>query len=121
MDKLKETRKRYGYQEKRLILEEHFNSGLSLSAISRKYQVHPVTLYNWKRSLCMSDKDANSSSIPSNIEEILAENERLKKRNKHLEKAVSNLTIDNSILTDAIEIMKKKSQERALLKQQKRS
>ncbi|WGL58827.1 transposase [Pigmentibacter sp. JX0631] len=90
MDKLKETRKRYGYEEKRLILEEHFNSSLSLSVISRKYQVHQVTLYNWKRSLCMSDKEANSSSIPSNIQEILAENERLKKRNKHFEKAVSN-------------------------------
>lgn len=121
MDKLREIRRRYGYQEKRMILEEHFNSGLSLSAISRKYQIHPVSLYNWKRSLCMSDKETKPMSISGNVEEILAENERLKKRNKHLEKAVSNLTIDNSILTDAIEIMKKKSQERALLKQQKKS
>ena len=63
MDKLKETRKRYGYQEKRLILEEHFNSGLSLSAISRKYQVHPVTLYNWKRSLCCCLSYSNNFAI----------------------------------------------------------
>ncbi|WP_158998367.1 hypothetical protein [Pigmentibacter ruber] len=68
----------------------------------------------------MSGKVDNSSNTTTNLEEALVENERLKKRNKHLEKAVSNLTIDNSMLTDAIEIMKK-SQERALLKQQKRS
>ena len=117
MDKLKAVKKRFGYHEKRAILEEHFNSGLSLSALSRKHQIHPVTLYSWKRSLCMSDKDENQSTSPTNIEEI----ERLKKRNKHLEKAVSNLTIDNSILTDAIDIMKKNIQKKELLKQQKKS
>jgi transposase-like protein len=121
MDKLKAVKKRFGYHEKREILEEHFNSGLSLSALSRKHQIHPVTLYSWKRSLCMSNKDENQSTSPINIEEILAENENLKKRNKHLEKAVSNLTIDNSILTDAIDIMKKNIQKKELLKQQKKS
>ncbi|MBX9837840.1 MAG: transposase [Silvanigrellaceae bacterium] len=45
--------------KKKAILEEYFNSGLSLSAISSKHQIHPVTLYSWKRSLCMSDKDEN--------------------------------------------------------------
>jgi hypothetical protein len=47
--------------------------------------------------------------------------DRLKKENKYLSKAVSTLTIDKAILTDAIEILKKKSQQRALLKQQKKS
>ena len=63
MDKLKAVKKRFGYHEKRAILEEHFNSGLSLSALSRKHQIHPVTLYSWKRSLCMSDKDENQSGL----------------------------------------------------------
>jgi transposase-like protein len=118
MDKLTEPRRRLGYHEKRAILEEHFNLGLSLSVLSRKHQIHPVTLYSWKRSLSMTDKPTNSKD---NIEEILAEMERLKKENKYLSKAVSTLTIDKAILTDAIEILKKKSQQRALLKQQKKS
>jgi archaellum component FlaC len=66
----------------------------------------------------MTDKPINSKD---NIEEILAEMDRLKKENKYLSKAVSTLTIDKAILTDAIEILKKKSQQRALLKQQKKS
>jgi transposase-like protein len=118
MDKLAEPRRRLGYYEKRAILEEHFNLGLSLSVLSRKHQIHPVTLYSWKRSLSMTDKPINSKD---NIEEILAEMDRLKKENKYLAKAVSTLTIDKAILTDAIEILKKKSQQRALLKQQKKS
>jgi transposase-like protein len=118
MDKLAEPRRRLGYYEKRAILEEHFNLGLSLSVLSRKHQIHPVTLYSWKRSLSMTDKPINSKD---NIEEILAEMDRLKKENKYLSKAVSTLTIDKAILTDAIEILKKKSQQRALLKQQKKS
>lgn len=117
MDKLAEPRRRFGYHEKRAILEEHFNLGLSLSILSRKHQIHPVTLYSWKRSLSMTDKPINPND---NIEEMLAEMERLKKENKYLSKAVSTLTIDKSILTDAIEILKKKSQQRALLKQQKK-
>lgn len=43
----------------------------------------------------MSDKDENQYTNRTNIEEILAAIERLKKSNKHLEKEVSNLTIDN--------------------------
>jgi len=57
MDKLAEPRRRLGYYEKRAILEEHFNLGLSLSVLSRKHQIHPVTLYSWKRSLSMVRQD----------------------------------------------------------------
>jgi transposase-like protein len=118
MEQLREARRRYGYHEKRSIIEEHLNSGLSLSLLSRKYQIHPVTLYTWKRNLVMNE---DTPSQKPNIESILAENNRLKTENKHLKKSVANLSIDNSILTDAVEILKKKSLERALLKQQKKS
>ena len=118
MDKLAEPRRRFGYHEKRAILEEHFNLGLSLSVLSRKHQIHPVTLYSWKRSLSMTESTIKSKD---NMEEILAEMERLRKENKHLARAVSTLTVDKAILTDAIEILKKKSQQRALLKQQMKS
>ncbi|BBH53984.1 transposase [Fluviispira sanaruensis] len=60
MDKLAEPRRRFGYQEKRAILEEHFNLGLSLSVLSRKQQIHPVTLYSWKRSLSITESTMKS-------------------------------------------------------------
>ncbi len=44
----------------------------------------------------------------NNMEEILAEMERLRKENKHLARAVSTLTVDKAILTDAIKILKKR-------------
>ncbi len=47
-----------------------------------------------------------------NMEEILVEMERLRKENKHLARAVSTLTVDKTILTDAIEILIKKVVER---------
>ena len=41
--------KRVSKNQKFLILSEHFQGGLSISELSRKYQVHAVTIYQWRR------------------------------------------------------------------------
>jgi hypothetical protein len=72
----------------------------------------------------ISSLEAGSGSNQADgelMKQILAEMDRLRKENKHLARAVSTLTVDKAILTDAIEILKKKSQQRALLKQQIKS
>ena len=34
-----------------MILSEHFNDGLSVSELSRKYQIQPATIYKWREKM----------------------------------------------------------------------
>lgn len=74
-------RKRLSIDQKNLILQDHFEKGVSISELARKNQIHPITLYNWKKKMAdTKDKDE------LDIHEILAENEKLKKENSSLKK-----------------------------------
>ena len=91
----------YTLNQKKQILREHLEHGLSISAISRKHQVNAVTLYAWKKMLMGSDKKISSPEEKLEIE-------RLKQENEALKKVVADLAVDNSILKQANEILKKK-------------
>ena len=91
----------YTLNQKKQILREHLEHGLSISAISRKHQVNAVTLYAWKKMLMGPGKGKASP-------EEQAEIERLKRENEALKKVVADLAVDVSILKEANEILKKK-------------
>ena len=48
------SKKQYSFQQKEQILRDHFDHGLSISAISRKHQINAVNLYNWKKMFMTS-------------------------------------------------------------------
>jgi transposase-like protein len=91
----------YSNSQKEQILREHLEHGLSISAISRKHQINAVTLYAWKKMLMGPSKDKKSPEEQAEIEKLRREVEALKK-------VISDLAIDNSILKEANEILKKK-------------
>lgn len=101
MSSQKKAKKIYSITEKKQILSEHMEHGLSISAISRKHQINAVTLYAWKKMLMGTDK---SKTIPAENAEI----EKLKRENEALKKVVADLAVDVSILKEANEILKKK-------------
>lgn len=101
MSATQKTKRTYSITQKEQILREHFDHGLSMSAISRKHQISAVTLYAWKKMFMSSDK---SKSAPDEKSEI----EKLKRENEALKKVVADLAVDNAILKDANEILKKK-------------
>lgn len=101
MSSQKKAKRVYSISEKKQILNEHFDHGLSISAISRKHQINAVTLYAWKKMFMGSDK---KNTTPDDQNEI----ERLKRENEALKKVVADLAVDNSILKEANEILKKK-------------
>ena len=72
-------RKRPSIDQKHLILSDHFEKGISLSELARKHQIHPMTIYNWKKK--MSDKKKEDELDP---EELLVEIQKLKKENQSL-------------------------------------
>ncbi len=101
MSSQKKAKRVYSILEKKQILNEHFDHGLSISAISRKHQINAVTLYAWKKMLMGSDKKNPPSEEQNEIE-------RLKRENEALKKVVADLAVDVSILKEANEILKKK-------------
>ena len=95
--------RRRGYSERVQILKEHTELGLSVSSLARKYGIHPVTIYHWKRTY-MKNKSENKNEISTT--DLLAELEKVRQENVHLKKALAEVSVDKSILKDAVEILK---------------
>jgi len=102
-------RKHFSKEQRDQILKEHVEEGASISLLARKNGINAVTIYMWKRNMNQDDE----SITPEKIRELLREISSLKIENKQLKVKVADLAVSNDILTDAIEISKK----RTLLKQ----
>lgn len=103
MSSAKTPKKRqYSKEQKSAILSEYFKKKASMIEIAQKYDIHPVTLAQWKRQ--MSDRNIKSNHSQS---ELVAEIERQKEEIERLKRAVANLVLDKEILQEAVELFKK--------------
>ena len=103
------SRRYFSKAQKEQILREHTELGVPISQIARKNGINAITVYQWKRNMSQEDE----SITPEKIKELLLEIRNLKSENKNLKIKVADLAVSNDILTDAIEIAKK----REILKQ----
>jgi transposase-like protein len=100
--------KRVSKELKYNILSDHFEKGTPISELARVHGIHPITIYKWRSS--MGDKPEEKLDI----QKIIEENNELKKREKQLLKALGDLALDNQILKDLNEFLKKRQQEQRL-------
>jgi transposase-like protein len=107
----KDGRRQFTVWQKRLILREHLEQGVSISLLARKYQVHPVTIYQWKR---MVDLAGDPKDPHASIDELLAEMDRLKKENHRLKLTVGDLSVEKLCQQEIIESLKKRSRDKLL-------
>ena len=105
--------KRVSKSQRFLILSEHFQGGLSISELSRKYQVHAATIYQWRREQ-MSREEKSGGLCPK---ELLSEIEHLKAENSRLKHTVADQALDITTLKQWNEFMKKKWREEKLSSQ----
>ncbi len=105
-------RKHFTQEKKQLIINEHYSSGISIPVLARKYGVHAITLYSWKRQ--MNHKKDESPIDPEFIQKLILENDKLKAENQNLKAKVGELAIKNDILKDGLEIVQKKALLKAL-------
>ena len=112
MEVTSSRRKVFTQQKRELIINEHYSTGISLPVLARKYGVHAITLYGWKRQ--MNQKKDTSEIDPNYIRKLIEENDRLKNENKNLKAKVGELAITNDILKDGLEIVQKKAALKAL-------
>lgn len=114
----KDGRRQFTVWQKRLILRELLEGGTTVSALSRKYQVHPVTIYQWKRVVDLTGtmKDPHAS-----IDELLQELDKMRKENKRLRDAVGDFVVEKACQQDIIEEFKKREQNEKFEKLRKES
>jgi transposase len=100
-----QRRRRWTAEGKRAMVEEAEQPGMSVSAVTRKYGVHPNQLFTWRRLMhqgALSAVGAEESVVP--ISEVKA----LKTRIRELERLLGKKTMEVEILKDALEIAREK-------------
>lgn len=112
METMSNKRKYFTQEKKRLIVQEHYSQGISIAVLARKYGIHAITLYSWKRQ--MKQKKDESPISAEYIQKLIEENDKLKGEVQTLKAKVGDLTIKNDILKDGLEIVQKKAILKAL-------
>lgn len=113
----KQTRKTFSKAQKMEILREISSGTMSLSDLARKHDIHPVTIYSWKRTL----RETMKKPEEVDFAEILKENERLKLENLALKETVSDLAVGKRILECSNDILRRDQFKKKLSMQMKSS
>jgi transposase-like protein len=100
-------RKHFTQEKKNSIVAEHLSSGIPVSVLARKYGIHAITLYGWKRNMNRA-KNSDEKIDSEFIRNLIEENDKLRSENKNLLAKVGEFSIRNDILKDAVSIAQKK-------------
>ena len=102
--------KRFTKEQRLVILSEHLEGGISISELSRKYQVSAHTIYNWRNAM----KKSEGESVSLEPVELLSEIEQLKRENSLLKHTVAEQALDIATLKQWNGFIKKKLREERL-------
>ena len=100
-----QRRRRWSPEEKRALVEEAEQPGMSISAIARKYGIHPNQLFKWRKLMyagALSAMRADEEVVP------ISEVKVLKAKVRELERLLGKKTMEVEILKDAMEIAREK-------------
>jgi transposase len=100
-----QRRRRWSPEEKRALVEEAEQPGMSISAVARKYGIHPNQLFHWRKLMhagALSAMRADEEVVP------VSEVKVLKAKVRELERLLGKKTMEVEILKDAIEIAREK-------------
>ena len=100
-----QRRRRWSANEKKTIVEETEQPGMSISAVASKYGMHPNQLFKWRRLMhegALSAVDAGEAVVP------ISEAKELRSRIRELERLLGRKTMEVEILKDAIRIAREK-------------
>ena len=100
-----QRRRRWSANEKKTIVEETEQPGMSISAVARKYGMHPNQLFKWRRLMhegALSAVDAGEAVVP------ISEAKELRSRIRELERLLGRKTMEVEIIKDAIRIAREK-------------
>jgi transposase len=96
-----QRRRRFTPEQKRAIVEEAEQPGMSISLVSSQYEINPSQVFKWRRLMQEGALIAAGSEdrvVP------LSEVKALKAKIRELERLLGKKTMEVEILKDAIEI-----------------
>jgi transposase len=100
-----ERRRRWSAAEKQAIIQETYLPGMSVSAVSRKYDINPSQVFNWRRLM----EEGGLKGISSKEEVVPKSHVKiLEKRIRELERILGKKTLENEILKEAVTLAQEK-------------
>lgn len=105
-----QRRRRFTPEQKRAIVEEAEAPGMSISLVSRKYEINPSQVFKWRRLMhegALVAAGAEDQVVP------LSEVRELKAESRELQRLLGKKTMEVEILKDAIRIAREKNLSRA--------
>lgn len=100
-----QRRRRFTPEQKRAIIEEAEQPGMSISIIARKYGINPSQVFTWRRLMqegALVAAGAEDQVVP------LSEVKELKAEIRELQRLLGKKTMEVEILKDAIRIAREK-------------
>ena len=101
-----QRRRRWSVSEKRSMVREAEQPGMSIAAVSRKYGIHANQLFRWRKLVeegALSAVGADESVVPA------SEVRDLKKQIRELERLLGRKTMEVEILKEAVRIGREKN------------
>lgn len=100
-----QRRRRWSAQDKKAFVEEAEQPGMSISAVARKYGIHPNQIFRWRKLV----QEGVFTAIRAGEEVVpLSEVKELRTQVRELERLLGRKTMEVEILKDAIRIAREK-------------
>jgi len=100
-----QRRRRWTGQEKKRIVEEAEQPGMSISFVARKYGIHPNQLFSWRR---LAHEGAFTAVRAGEAVVPLSEVKELRTQVRELQRLLGKKTMEVEILKDAVRIAREK-------------
>lgn len=100
-----QRRRRWTGQEKKRIVEEAEQPGMSISFVARKYGIHPNQLFSWRR---LAHEGAYTAVRAGEEVVPLSEVKELRNEVRELQRLLGKKTMEVEILKDAVRIAREK-------------
>jgi len=100
-----ERRRRWSAEDKKALVAEAEQPGMSISAVARKYGIHPNQLFRWRKLI----QEGAFTAVRAGEEVVpLSEVKELRAQVKELQRLLGKKTMEVEILRDAIRIAREK-------------
>ena len=99
-------RRRWSTADKKAIVQEAERPGMSISAVARKYGIHPNQVFRWRKLVdegALSAVGADEGVVPA------SEVKELKKQIRELKRLLGRKTMEVDILKEAVRIAREKN------------
>jgi len=92
---MSKPRSKYSAEKKVEILREHLENKVSISELSRRYNIHPNMLHNWKKQLFEGALDTFSGKQKKNLSHQNHKSSLLEEKLKDRDTLIAEIMSDN--------------------------